>query len=239
MVNLKWLSALALAAVLNPASAATIGAISVFVNDDNVLNYDFTYIPALNEFSDTRNQVLGGVNGNVSFNLESTGDADDPLVFQNGVITNLSTVEHTYRIGVGIPLGTAPDPDSTVLGPFTRGISSITGILTDGGDDGATTAALIRGFSDLVPPGPSVNVDALALCTALAGESAACEAGTVTDFPPTLFDNLSFELQFSLAPGDTFSYETFVQLSHIPEPYTFLLLSAGFGGLVFNRRLRQ
>src|SRR5687767_12105566 len=176
MVNLKWLSALALAAALNPASAATIGAISIFVNDDNVLNYDFTYIPALNEFSDTRNQVLGGVNGLVSFNLESRGDADNPLVLQRGAITNLSDTTHDYRIQIGIPLGTAPDPDSTVLGPFTRAISNVAGTLTDGGRDGATMLALIKGFSDLLPPGNSLNVDAQTPCTAPSAGSGDCNA---------------------------------------------------------------
>jgi hypothetical protein len=153
MFKLKWIGILALAAAVHPASAVTIGAISITVNTDNVLNYDFTYLPIPNMFSDTRNQVLGGVNGDVDFNLVSSGNPDNPIVRQTGTITNLSSLIHTYTIQVGIPLGFAPDPDSSTLGPFTRAISSISGTLTDGGRDGAATPATIMGFSDLLPPG--------------------------------------------------------------------------------------
>ena len=231
MLRVKWFVVLALAALLQTASAVTIGAISVTVNTDNVLNYDFTYSPITNLFSDTRIQVLGGVNGLVDFNLVSSGDADDPVVHQIGTIKNLSTVVHTYTIQVGIPLGFAPDPDSSVLGPFTRAISSISGTLTDGGGDGGATLATIRGFHDLVPPGPSLNIDASTIC--LAG--LACGSGKVTDFGPTVFDNLSFQLQFSLDPNDSFSYETFVQLTNVPEPSSLLLLLSGLAAVSYLR----
>jgi len=232
MLRLKWLVVPALTVMLQPASAVTVGAISVTVNTDNVLNYDFTYFPIPNMFSDTRVQVLGGVNGDVSFNLVSTGDPDDPLVHQTGVIQNLSSVVHAYTIQVGIPLGFAPDPDSSVLGPFTRAISSIVGTLTDGGSDGGASFVTIKGFHDLVPPGPSLNVDAATICVA----GLPCGSGKVTDFGPTLFDNLSFQLQFTLDPNDTFSYETFVQLTNVPEPSNFLFLFSGLAALGYLRR---
>ena len=157
---------------------------------------------------------------------------NDPFVNYAFAVQNLTGTTQTYSLSLIIPY---------IGGPYTFMNDSFSDSFTDGNRDGTVSIGIPAGSTKIAQPQiDGVNVDGQGIaCTmnGAAGFSASCNSNlnlTMLSIPPTAVSgNFGVVLNFTVSPGDLYTFNGQVTLLNAPEPATYGLMAGGLGLLLF------